>query len=175
MARRVREAETRSETSRVAEARRPLKNRYSGVLTIPETIRKQFAAKGMGLHWMAEAVYGEPGAASTALQMRMMNGWTPVSASQVPDLMTIPLPGKEPDVIIRRGGQILMQKPLKEIKADREQLRLENMAELRAIKWADAPQTNEPAMPRIELANQTGISVVETQKRQSGAAFKDED
>lgn len=167
---RAREGESRAEQARSAERRPRVKNRMFGALAIPEEIRKRFKSRGLGLQWMAESVYGEVGDVSTKLQNRMMNGWQPVAVEEAEEVAPIPLPGKQADTIIRRGGQILMKKPLKEIAEDQEELRRINMRELRSVKWVDAPP--DQVKNRTEDVNQT--THLQTHEGE-GAKFQDDE
>lgn len=177
MSRRARTDESRADQSRKGEARPPMRSRFSGNLALPESVLKDAKARKMRLHWMATSVYGDEGSASVQLSNRMLRGWTPVAASRYPELIPIVLPGRKLSEVIERGGQILMEKPLHEWQADREELRRENMRDMQAIKWSDAATSD--LMPKYEADGGNQVMhrrVVESggEPSQGGPQFQDE-
>jgi hypothetical protein len=176
--RRARGDESRAEQSRKADARPAMRSRFAGNLSLPESVLKDAKARKVRLHWMATSIVGDQGLASTQLGNRMMRAWTPVPATQYPELTTVILPGRQASEIIERGGMVLMEKPLHLWQADREELRRENLKEMQTIKWADQPSTGgDLPMPRFDAVNQTSHRhVVESGGgNNAGAQFQGDD
>lgn len=157
--------ETRMSESRASNQARMPQTRHVGMLHIPEQIQREARKRGMILRWIAETVEGSPRAVN--VQARLMNGWKPVMVDQYPDMATPVLPGQQPEQIIRRGGQILVEKSIKEYQAERAEIDREHLEELRHVNWADGP--NDPTMPREDFGSRVDVERVVSQ----GPAFKE--
>lgn len=157
--------ETRMSESRLSNQKHMPQTRHVGMLHIPEPIQREAKKRGMVLRWIAETVEGAPRAVN--VQGRLMNGWKPVMVDQYPDMATPVLPGQQPEQIIRRGGQILVEKPIKDYLAERADIDAEHMAELSQVNWADGP--NDPTMPRQDFGSRVDVERVVSQ----GPAFKE--
>lgn len=157
--------ETRAVESRAAGKRTMPQTRHVGALYIPEEIRLEAKKRGMVLRWVAETVEGAPRAVN--VQNRLMNGWQPVMADRYPQLVPPVLPGQQPEQIIRRGGQILVERPIKDHLAERADVDAQNMEDLQQVNWADGP--NEPTMPRADFGSKVNIERVVS----TGPAFKE--
>lgn len=157
--------ETRMSESRLSNQKPMPQTRHVGMLYVPEHIQKEAKKRGMILRWIAETVEGSPRAVN--VQSRLINGWKPVMVDQYPDMQTPVLPGQQPEQIIRRGGQILVEKPIKDYLAERADVDAQNMEDLQQVNWADGP--NEPTMPRADFGSKVNIERVVS----TGPAFKE--
>lgn len=146
---RPRAAEARGMESREAEQRRSVKTGYVGQLYFdPNDI-----PKGMRYRWKAMSVLNQP--LDGNIQRAMMEGWKPVPADRHPLAVPPTIPGRDPSTanIIVRGGQILMERPEKDVRADQEELRRENLRQLESVNWDSG--LNEA--DRRTNVNQVGI------------------
>lgn len=152
---------TRAATTRKAGTRATPRAGYRSRLYVdPEMI-----PRGMRYRWVRETNLNEPDDAR--ITDMMMIGWQPVPADRHPEMIPPPLPGreKEPPQVIRRGGLILMERPVKEVNLDAAELREENMELLQTIAPGMTGGLNEdPRMPSTVDVNEVGIEKVATFK-----------
>jgi len=125
--------------------------------------------KGYGYAWVREATLQEPDPDNVT--MKMVGGWKPVPAERHPDMVPPPMPGYEDSVptVVRRGGLLLCERPMRDIMADRAEIAAENADIIRDIAWA-AP--DEQGMVRQDYGSSVGIERVVAQRKQ--ADFKDD-
>lgn len=118
-------------------------------LYVPPEVKKDDKA----YRWVAETVHNAPndGRVEAALQ----DGWSPVDATEYPELRAPTLPGRErTDNLVRKGGQILMQTDKWRYEQSVEDHEAENAAVSQSISTAvDGPGMSET---RLQVhANQT--------------------
>lgn len=88
--------------------------------------------RGMSLKWARETYLGAPDRDN--LRDSMEDGWKAVLATQMPHYAAPLLPGEErQDTLIRRGGMILMMRPLDWTAAARQKLAQANAQELASL------------------------------------------
>lgn len=112
---------SRSASDRAGQLRQAMGGEFRGILHIDASE----IPRGWSMEWKVESVYGQPNREGLRQNMQY-GGWTPVLASEMPNYASPMLPGDtEVDTFIRRGGQILMKRPLEhtqdKIAAQREQ------------------------------------------------------
>lgn len=92
--------------------------------------------------WVAESIQGVPDPENVA--SRLTNGWTYVPADRHPE---IPLLDPTSNVI-KRGGQVLMERDRSIHEEDLEMIRRENEDILRSTQWTG--MDGDPTMPRVD-------------------------
>lgn len=153
---------TRAMEARKAEQRPMPRTQHRGDLFVDPTK----IPRGMTYRWIRESMLGQPDPQNVT--KRQINGWMPVPADRHPELVPPPLPGYEgtAPLIIRVGGQILFEKPTRDIEADRAELRKENAEIMGSIAWTGQA---DPNMPRQDYGSSVGIERVT-----ADPAFKDD-
>lgn len=118
----------------------------------------------MEYRWIRETLFNQPD--NGRLQQAVDEGYTAVPATRHPEMTGRLITGETSgDSVIRRGGQILCERPKRVAKAMREALRRANYETMKNIAWAtDGLQD----APRLTDADQVGI-----QTTRSSADFKD--
>lgn len=160
---RKRAAETRSAETRAADVRRMPQVRYQGKLYFPQ----EKIPRGMVYRWIRESLLNEPDPSN--MTDRLISGWKPVPADRHPEYVPPPLPGvSDVSSVIRRGGQILCEKPFKDWSAERRQLQEENRAIMQDVAWTGQ---NDPALPRQDFGSTVEIERVTAER---GASFKED-
>lgn len=146
---------TRAKETRDATQRKMPATRYRGLFYVDP----KYIPKGWTYRWFRESVLGQPDPQN--ITNRQMNGWVPVPADRHPDLVPPPLPGDEDKPqpkIIRRGGQILFQKPTEDFIEDREWAAQETMEAIEGI--ADFTTHANELMPRFNRSSPVQIERV---------------
>lgn len=163
MPRPSRAAQLRGMSTRSAEARRPPSTRSRGRLWIdPDRI-----PKGTSYRWIAETILGQP--QDDRIASMMEDGWKPVPADRHPEWKPLQLPGRDPDTsgVIRRGGQVLVERPASEMRDIIREKRETVLQDLLAIqKGVGQGEMDDPLFPRFVDHNET--SIVTTQRRGPG-------
>ena len=152
---------TRAAATRKAGARK----RPSGAYRSRLYVDLESIPRGICYRWVRETTLNEPDDAR--ITDMMMIGWQPVPADRHPEMIPPALPGrdKEPPQIIRRGGLILMERPVSEVNIDVQELREENMELLQTIASGMSGGLNEDSrMPMTVDVDEVGIQKVATFK-----------
>lgn len=154
-----RSADTRDATSRKSEERQLPQNVWTSRFHIP----LDKIPHDKRYFWARETIHNEPDESN--MEMMLMKGWQPVPADRHPELISPLLPGREHEKpkYIRRGGQILMEKPEALVRLSEEALRQENMAILNSVATLGNEQNEDAAshnMPYTVDVNSTSIERV---------------
>jgi hypothetical protein len=143
---------SRSSTTRAADGREPIMDMQPrGKLHIdPARI-----PPGTRYSWIRFSTLGQPDDENVSDMMQQ--GYRPVPADRHPELVAPPMPGREADTLVRRGGQILMEIPEDWALQREEYRRQQTQAVLLAVdkdRAAKADPTNFPAL-EPDIASKT--------------------
>lgn len=151
---RPRSAETRDATSRAATEREVPKTVHTSRYYIPP----EKIPKNMTYAWVAVAFdnTGTPNADNWRKKYR--NGWRPVPRDRHPELFpSVPNIGfgDDTDDMIKEGGQILCERPTKDVLRDRKLVEDAAIQQMRGINWAQGPNQNPFAqtLPRFDQSS----------------------
>lgn len=133
--------EPRSMANRsTTERRRPREEEESIYWIDPKVV-----PPGMKYQWKTEMVMGMQ--AREMLASNLKNGWKPVPSERHPDLVPPPLPGQEPETLIRRGGHILCEMPEEYVQEDYDNNE-RRTKETTHAKEAELGMTKNPLYPK---------------------------
>lgn len=134
MGRKPRSAETRESGTRSAEQRQMAQSGHTSRFYIPPHV----IPKGVTYAWVAVAHNSAGEKNEDNWRNKYRNGWRPVPRDRHPELFP-PVPdvgfGVDNDSIIKEGGQILCEKPTKDVEADKAALAKRSRAQEKGVSW----------------------------------------
>lgn len=151
-----RTAEARETTTRAAQERPDHGANHTSQFYIP----KKVIPKGFTYRWVAVQHDSTGTPNEQNWQTKYSQGWRPVPRSRHMELFP-PIPdvgfGGDTADIIKRGGQILCEKPRSEVERDRAATDAKTAAQQKAIDWTQDTGANPFAqtMPRVDRGSQT--------------------
>lgn len=153
---RPRSSQTRDTETRASSAREVPKTIYTGMFYFPLEI----IPKGMTYAWVA-TTYDNAGTPNHQnWNNKYRSGWVPVPRDRHPELFP-PVPnvgfGADTDDIIKQGGQVLCEKPTRDVEAAKRQLQSRSLAQMDGVSWAQGPNQNPFAqtLPRFDDSSKT--------------------
>lgn len=111
--------------------------------------------EGLRYEWKTETVLGQP---APSLQKALMDGWTPVTAADHPELVPPQLPGREPETLIRRFGLILLKKDERLVRQREQQIAKATVDQRSSLHQALGESKDPRNFPRVKPQLQTTYS-----------------
>ena len=150
---RPRASETRDNETRAAEFRPQPKTTHESRFYIPP----QLIPKGMTYAWVAFAFDNAGTPNQDNWNRKYRNGWRPVPRERHPELFP-PVPnigmGVDDETNIKEGGQILCEKPTRDVEADWAVNEKRARQQMEGINWTQGAGQN-PMMPRFDQSSKT--------------------
>lgn len=151
--RKPRSSETRESEGRAAKQRPVPQSAHQSRYYIPPHV----IPKGMTYAWVAVSFdnAGTPNADNWHRKYR--KGWRPVPRERHSDLFP-PVPnigfGDDTDDMIKEGGQILCERPTRDVMEDRKANERAAKQQMDGVNWTQGPNQN-PFMPRFDESSKT--------------------
>lgn len=145
MPRKPRSSETRNAQTRASDAREMPQAVHESIFYIdPKKWRTGYTYAWVGVECMNQPM-------QTNWEMKYRKGWRPVPRDRHPDLFP-PMPdigfANGNDTIVRRGGQILCERPTADVENDRRILNDKAVTQMNSINWSQSHDAN-PLIPRV--------------------------
>jgi len=156
MARKPRSSETRENASRSAESRKSPPSAHTSRFYIPPHV----IPKGFTYAWVAVAHDSAGTQNADNWRNKYRNGWRPVPRDRHPELFpSVPNVGfgDDTDDLIKEGGQILCEKPTKDVEEDRKALAKRSRDQEKGVSWMQQQGANPFAqtMPGFDKSQTT--------------------
>ena len=151
---RPRNADTREANSRATEQRQMPNTAHTSRFYIPPNV----VPKGMTYGWVAVAFDNAGTRNDDNWRNKYRAGWRPVPRTRHPELFPV-VPnigfGKDDNDIIEEGGQILCEKPTRDVLAGKAANERKSIDQMNGISWTQGAGQNPFAqtMPRVDLGS----------------------